>query len=166
MPLTVEVRRAKAADRLPLHRMLELYQHDLSDIYHQELDVHGEFGYALDRYWKDADCHPFVVLAGGFYAGFALVDAKVKIASKGHWMDQFFVLKGHRRAGIGATLASEVIKQLPGWWEIGQIPNNVAAQAFWRRVVERLSGGSYTEQVVSHGRSDWIVQSFNCASSE
>ena len=160
LPLTFAVRRAQAADRLPLSRMLELYQHDLSDIYHQELDAHGEFGYALDRYWADARCHPFVALAGGFYAGFALVDASVKIASKGYWMDQFFVLKRHRRLGAGTALAAQVIAQLPGSWEVGQMPSNVAAQAFWRQVIGQITQGRYTEQVIARGRDEWVVQSF------
>jgi hypothetical protein len=45
---TLDVRRAHAGDRLPIFRMLELYQHDLSDIWDQEIDAHGEYGYALD----------------------------------------------------------------------------------------------------------------------
>ena len=46
----VVVRLAQPVDRLPLYRMLELYQHDLSDIWDQDVDAHGEFGYELDKY--------------------------------------------------------------------------------------------------------------------
>jgi hypothetical protein len=35
-------REAKQEDRLPLYRMLELYQHDLSNIWDQDLDINGE----------------------------------------------------------------------------------------------------------------------------
>ena len=69
-----EVRAAIPADRLPNYRMLELYQHDLSDIWDQDLDCHGEYGYALDRYWDTEGCFPFVAITDGKYAGFALVD--------------------------------------------------------------------------------------------
>ena len=50
----LEVRHATMADQLPIRRMLELYQHDLSDIWDQDLDLHGEYGYALERYWSEA----------------------------------------------------------------------------------------------------------------
>ena len=40
--LVLDVRHATLADQLPIRRMLELYQHDLSDIWDQDLDVHGE----------------------------------------------------------------------------------------------------------------------------
>jgi hypothetical protein len=54
------VRHATLADQLPIRRMLELYQHDLSDIWDQDLDVHGEYGYALDRYWHQPVHQAFV----------------------------------------------------------------------------------------------------------
>ena len=57
--------------------MLELYQHDLSDIWDQDLDSHGEYGYALDRYWDTEGFYPFVVIVNGKYAGFALVNQAV-----------------------------------------------------------------------------------------
>ncbi|MGF6243738.1 hypothetical protein P3T42_005503 [Paraburkholderia sp. GAS38] len=46
-PSMIVVRKASAEERLPLYRMLELYQHDLSDIWDQDLDVHGEYGYSI-----------------------------------------------------------------------------------------------------------------------
>ena len=48
----IEITGASLEDRLPVFRMLELYQHDLSDIWDQDLDVHGEYGYELDRFWQ------------------------------------------------------------------------------------------------------------------
>jgi predicted acetyltransferase len=156
----IEVRVATAADRLPLFRMLELYQHDLSDIWDQELDVHGEYGYELDRYWRQANCHPFVALVNGHYAGFALVDGSVKVAGSGHWMDQFFVLKKYRRSGLGKAMALRVFSQLPGYWEVGQMPDNTPAQAFWRAVIADLTDGAYTEQILTTGWWQGIVQCF------
>lgn len=159
-PNSLEVRIATSADRLPLFRMLELYQHDLSDIWDQDLDVHGEFGYELDRYWRQAHCHPFVALIDGHYAGFALVDGSVKVAKTGHWMDQFFVLKKYRRSGIGKAIAMNTFKALPGYWEVGQMTQNTAAQHFWRTVIAEQTGGAYSEQVLTTGWWQGVVQCF------
>lgn len=65
---------ATPSDRLPIYRMLELYQHDLSDIWDQDLDAHGEYGYPLDKFWTNPICTPFVFLVDGKYAGCALVN--------------------------------------------------------------------------------------------
>ena len=157
----IEVRRATATDRLPLFRMLELYQHDLSDIWDQELDSHGEYGYSLERYWHDPNCHPFVALQNGNYAGFALVDGATKIANSGRWMDQFFVMKKYRRTGLGNAVAKHVFSALPGYWEVGQMTNNLPAQRFWRQTIAEHTGNIYVEHSLSSGWWQGVIQCFH-----
>ena len=153
-----QVRLAVAEDRLPIQRMLELYQHDLSDIWDQDLDIHGEYGYSLDRFWSDKDCRAYVATVADRYAGFALVDRAAKVGSDAYWMDQFFVLKKYRRGGVGWHLAREVFASLPGQWEVGQMPENHAAQAFWRTVITACTSGKLEERRVSAGWWQGVVQ--------
>ena len=155
------IRAAQSADRLPLYRMLELYQYELSDIWDQDLDLHGEYGYALDRYFEESAFKAFVALVAGKYAGFALADRAVKIASSGKWMDQFFVLKKYRRTGLGSSLAVAVFKALPGYWEVGQMPANLAAQSFWRRTIAQHTNGAFTEHTITTGWWQGVVQAFH-----
>jgi len=154
------VRRAGQDDRLPIFRMLELYQHDLSDIWDQDLDIHGEYGYPLDRYWSRPDCHPFVATVSGRYAGFALVDGSVKVGTTGHWMDQFFILKKYRRNGAGRVLARAVFDALPGAWEVGQMVRNESAQAFWRNVIDEYTNSAFVEHELRGGWWEGCVQCF------
>ncbi|HNW61824.1 MAG TPA: GNAT family N-acetyltransferase [Piscinibacter sp.] len=155
------IRLASHEDRLPVYRMLELYQHDLSDIWDQDLDSHGEYGYALDHYWHEEGCHPFVATVAGKYAGFALVNRAVRVGTEGHWMDQFFVLKKFRRRGLGQSLATSVLAALPGRWEVGQMPANLGAQAFWRKVIGAYTGGRFKEQALRSGEWQGVVQVFD-----
>jgi len=154
------VRIAALADRLPIQRMLELYQHDLSDIWNQDLDSHGEYGYALDRYWDAEGFYPFVATVDGKYAGFALVNPAVRIGTHGYWMDQFFVLKKYRHQGVGRLLAQSVFAALVGRWEVGQMPENRPAQVFWREVIGRCTGGRFKEHEVLAGGWQGIIQVF------
>jgi predicted acetyltransferase len=140
--------------------MLELYQHDLSNVWDQDLDVHGEYGYALDRYWDTEGYHAFVATSNGKYAGFALVNQSVRVGVEGYWMDQFFVLKKYRRRGVGDLLARATFAALPGRWEVGQMPLNSAAQAFWRKVIERYTGGAFKEHELSSAWWQGVVQVF------
>ena len=156
----LQVRLAVADDRLPLRRMLELYQHDLSDIWDQDLDVHGEYGYSLDRFWSNKDCHAYVATVADRYAGFALVDRAAKVGSDAHWMDQFFVVRKYRGAGVGRHLALRVLGSLPGPWEVGQMAENHVAQAFWRSVVAGCTSGEFEERKLSTGRWQGVVQCF------
>lgn len=156
----IAVRLASPEDRLPIHRMLELYQHELSDIWDQDLDSHGEYGYALDHYWAAEGCHAFVATAAGKYAGIALVNQAVRVGVEGFWMDQFFVLKKYRRRGVGRLLARAVFAALPGRWEVGQMLQNLAAQAFWRQVIGEYTGGRFKDQEVRAGSWQGVVQVF------
>ena len=160
-----QVRLALPEDRLPIQRMLELYQHDLSDIWHQDLDVHGEYGYSLDRYWSGKSCHAYVATVAGRYVGFALVDRAAKVGSDAYWMDQFFILKKYRGRGVGRHLAQQVLAALPGHWEIGQMSENRAAQAFWRSVVAVCTSGQFEEHRISAGWWQGVVQCFRIPNS-
>ena len=166
------VHSASPADRAPLQHMLELYQYELSDIWDQDLDEQGEYGYALDKFFDPAlrghTHHAFIVRAEGQFAGFALVNDALKVGAvgQGHWMDQFFILKKYRRQGLGRLAATQVFAARPGHWEVGQMLANHAAQAFWRRVIAELPQASpmeYREHRLTGGWWEGIVQCFDNA---
>ncbi len=157
----LQVRIATPDERLPIARMLELYQHDLSDLWDQDLDVHGEYGYALDRYWGRPRHHPFVFQVAGKYAGLALVDDAVKLPDNEFWLAQFFVIKKYRRRGIGGAAARQVFDRMRGRWEVGQMPKNLAAQAFWRRVISTYTDGRFIEHDLNDERWHGLLQCFD-----
>lgn len=160
-PPTFEVRHATLADQLPIRRMLELYQHDLSDIWDQDLDAHGEYGYALERYWSEPVHQAFVFLADAHYAGFALVDDDVCLPQSQLWMAQFFVLRKYRRRGFGARAAHAVFDTLRGRWEVGQMARNTPARDFWRRAIGDYTGGAYVEHELHDKRWHGWLQCFD-----
>jgi predicted acetyltransferase len=147
-------------DFAALGRMLELYQYELSDIWDQDLDAHGEFGYDTSRHRLAERFFAHVLRVDDHYAGFALVAPAMVTQQDGFWMEQFFVLKKYRRAGNGFALACHVFRSHPGAWEVGQMPANVAARGFWRRVVGQVSGGNFSEVAVTQGWWQGTVQRF------
>jgi predicted acetyltransferase len=140
--------------------MLELYQYELSDIWDQELDCHGEFGYDISKHQQAQRFFAHVLLVNQHYAGFALVAPAMVTQKDGFWMEQFFVLKKYRRGGNGLALARHVFQSHPGAWEVGQMPGNTAAREFWRRVVASVTDGSYAEVEVTQGWWQGTVQRF------
>ncbi len=143
--------------------MLELYQYELSDIWDQELNEAGEFGYDLSRHMEGKRFFAHVALVNQHFAGVALVAPAIVTQKAGSWMEQFFVLKKYRRAGLGKELATHVIQSHPGAWEIGQMNANLPAQAFWRKVISGLTQGNFTEVQVTEGWWLGVVQRFSCA---
>ena len=155
------VRRAVWADRSVLARLLELYQYELSDIWPQELNEHGEYGFAVDRYLRNPLLAAYLFLADGRYAGFGLVDPDVSLPENEFWMGQFFVLKRYRRLGLGAMGARHIFDQHRGRWEVGQMPGNDAARAFWRRVIGAYTGGRFVEHELNDERWHGSLQCFD-----
>jgi predicted acetyltransferase len=159
--MTLECRKALAQDFVPLAQMLELYQYELSDIWHQDLDAQGRYGYDLTRHAEGVRFHAHLALVDGRYAGFALVAPAAVTRTDGAWMEQFFVLKRYRGRGCGAALARHVFDSHPGPWEVGQMPANSDAQAFWRKVVCAATHGAFTEVHVTEGWWQGSVQCFH-----
>jgi predicted acetyltransferase len=159
MPLVC--RQARAEDFPALEQLLELYQYELSDIWPQDLDTQGRYGYDLSRHRLGERFFAHVALDDSGYVGLALVAPALVTRTEGSWMEQFFVLKRHRRSGVGLALARHVFRSHPGAWEVGQMPANVAAQAFWRRVIAEITDGRFAEVEVMQGWWQGVVQQFD-----
>ncbi len=158
MPLVC--RNAEADDFPALQQLLELYQYELSDIWHQDLDARARYGYDLSRHKQAERFFAHVALEGEQYVGFALVAPAAVTRVEGFWMEQFFVLKRHRRSGVGLQLARHVFLTHPGLWEVGQLPVNAAARLFWRSVISTLTRGPVVELQVTEGWWQGFVQQF------
>jgi len=149
--MDVSIEPVKYEDKPVLHRMLQLYLYDFSEFEPLELDEHGEFGYRyLDHYWApDAgeERHAFFIVADGRRGGFALV----RVVNGINVFAEFFVMRRYRRSGVGSAAAQAVFNRLPGPWLVHQVPGNLPAQAFWRRVTAGVAAGPVVEQVDESG---------------
>jgi predicted acetyltransferase len=76
-------------------------------------------------------------------------------------MEQCFILKRHSRSGTGRALARHVTPDKKRPWEIGEMPGNTAALAFWRRFTAELTAGAFTARRVSRGWWQGTVQQFH-----
>jgi predicted acetyltransferase len=158
MPLTIHP--ARTEDFPALEQLLELYQYDLSDIWLQDLDESGRYGFDLTRHRRAERSRAYIARDGSQYVGFALTAPAIVTRTEGTWMEQFFVLKRYRRSGAGRALAKHVLRNHPGLWEIGQIAGNTAAYEFWRSVIGEVTGGHFTELRVTQGWWQGVVQQF------
>jgi predicted acetyltransferase len=157
----LQCRKAETVEFPALEQLLELYQYELSDIWHQDLNAEGRYGYNLERHQRGEFHHAHLALQGSQYVGFALVAPAWVTRSEGWWMEQFFILKRFRKSGAGLALARHVFSSHPGLWEIGQMPANLGAQVFWRKVIAQSTGGEFTELQVKHGPWQGVVQQFH-----
>jgi predicted acetyltransferase len=159
--VTVE---SASADEAPIiANLMELYLHDFAELGGPSIGPDGRYGYPyLEEYWREFGRLPFLIRVDGELAGFALVTERrlLEPDAPGHELTEFFVLRGWRRQGVGRAAAVQLFMRLPGHWAVGELVRNVAAIAFWRRVIGDLTGGRYREAECDFGGRRGVMQSF------
>lgn len=146
--------------RETVENLFQLYIHDFSEHWagtdRGELAEDGRFAPDphLESYWTEPGRVPLLLRAAGRLAGFCLLNRHHHGAKAVDWnVAEFFVVRKHRRAGLGAAAATQVFQGRPGVWEVAVARRNTAALAFWRRVIESQSGLSGWHEL--DDASDW-----------
>jgi predicted acetyltransferase len=161
--MQIRVAAAAQSDQETLRNLFQLYVYDFSEILPLDVEETGRFKEeSLDSYWTDAWRFPFLLRADEHLAGFALVHYKSRLsAADDVWdMAEFFVLRRHRRAGVGTVAARWIFATHPGKWEIRQRNASVSATAFWRRAIATYTNGCFTEELLDDQRWRGPVQRF------
>jgi predicted acetyltransferase len=143
--------------------LLELYAHDFSEYIELPIGDDGRFGYKrLSTYWSSPTCHPFLIERNGSLAGVVLVQRGSRITRDADvWdMSEFFVMRGHRRHGVGAAAASEIWRAFPGRWEVRVTSKNHPALAFWRQTISGYVGNPAIPTQYEEDGSEWNLFAF------
>ena len=154
---------ADASERPTLARLMQLYAYDFSEVLDLEVDDSGRFAApSLDSYWDAPLRSAFLGRAGERLAGFALVHCGSRLSGADDvWdMAEFFVLRKHRRCGVGSEAAHRIFREHRGKWEVRQRRKNVAATAFWRRAIGSFGTTGFAEVEIDDARWCGPVQCF------
>jgi predicted acetyltransferase len=159
---------ATPADAGLLANLLELYIHDLSEVFPGiELGADGRFGYGkLPLYWSEPEARfPFLIKCDGRVVGFALATRGSPATDDPSVLDvaEFFVLRRYRRTGVGRRAAELLWDRLPGQWTVRVLEGNLGALRFWGGVIAKHTGGAAIERVSPGDPHTWRIFSFESA---
>lgn len=137
----VKIELARLEEKAALASLMQFYIHDFSELWagtpRGELQDDGRFWcYPLDPYWTEPGHVPLLIRREGHIAGFELLNIFThsgRIADRN--MAEFFVVRKHRRSGVGRAIAQQIFSRYAGLWEVAVARNNVNAQAFWRGAI-------------------------------
>lgn len=144
--LTVE--RAAAAEAPIIGNLMQLYIHDFSELWFDR-EVEGELGpdgrYSdypgLETYWADPTREAWLFRIKGLPVGFALVNGVAHSRSPiDRAVAEFFVVRKHRRRGVGIAAAHALFGTAWGVWEAAVVRRNAGALAFWRQAAASYPG--------------------------
>ena len=161
----VALKVATARDAPLLANLLQLYLHDMSEIFPIELDEQGRYAYGkLARYWAEPGTHfAFLIHSGERIVGFALVTRGSPASDDPDVLDvaEFFVLRRHRRSGVGRQAAFLLWDRLPGRWIVRVSEGNPGGVAFWTDVVAAYAKGRSSESRRDGAPHRWRVFAFD-----
>lgn len=167
-PREIVLEVATVADATLLSNLLELYIHDLSEAFPSvELGPDGRFGYEkLPLYWSEPERRfPFLIRCEARVAGFVLVTRGSPATDDPDLFDvaELFVLRRHRRSGVGRRAAFLLWNRLPGRWIVRVSEGNLGALRFWEGIIAEYTRGAATQLKRPGNPSAWRVFSFDSA---
>ena len=155
---------ARPEDRGLLENLLELYIHDLSEVFQIAPGEDGRFGYErLPLYFTETDRRfPFLIRRDGRMAGFAFGTRGSPASDDPNVLDvaEFFVVRGYRRFGVGREAALALFRRMPGDWLVRVSEGNRAGLPFWEGVIRELTGGAFTATQRPGTPHPWRVFAF------
>jgi len=149
----IELKRASEGDFECIEHLMQFYVYDLSEWLALELRADGRYPVqASARYLSQPATRSHLIYVNDELAGFVSTDAQTHHAEASHNLAYLFVARRFRRQGIGRRVVTALLRDLPGGWQIFHITQNLAAAAFWKRVVPQLCGGEFSVhlEVIDH----------------
>ena len=111
LKLDITLEKIPEAQKSVLRQLIELYEYEFTEFYHNDVNEHGYFGYKyLDHYWTEEGRFPFFIKVNGKLAGFVLVNNYCYLIkdSTARSIAEFFVIRKYQRKGVGRVVARQV----------------------------------------------------------
>ncbi|HSQ01174.1 MAG TPA: hypothetical protein VL049_28475 [Candidatus Dormibacteraeota bacterium] len=148
-----------------LTNLLQFYAHDLSGTFDLELGPDGRFPYdKLPLYWSEPSRRfPFLIRYGTRLAGFALATRGSPASDDPDAFDvaEFFVVRRHRRSGVGRRAAFLLWDRFPRRWVVRVSEGNRSGRLFWAAVIAEYTNGALAETTHPGSPHAWRVYAFD-----
>ncbi|MCU0514116.1 MAG: GNAT family N-acetyltransferase [Anaerolineae bacterium] len=148
-----------------LRNLYQFYTYEYTRFMPWHVSAGGRFHESdLDGCWEEGT-QIFLLWQEAHPAGFAIIEVDVASETlpdvRVRYMLEFFIMAACQRQGLGEHLARFCFDRLPGRWEVTELKENTAAQAFWRKCIGRYTGGRYEEAWLDEGAV--LLQQFDTA---
>ena len=161
---TVTLRRAEQQHAATLANLLELYCYDMSAYFPIEVGADGRFGYqALPSYFSQPESRfAYLMFVDDKLAGFAMATLGSAASSDPDVLDvaEFFVMRGHRKQGVGARAAALMWNELRGRWIVRVASSNLPGIAFWTRAISHYTRQAAEARTLVLGGMERMVFEF------
>jgi aminoglycoside 6'-N-acetyltransferase I len=175
--MSVEVIGPRIEDKPLIKNLFTFYRYDMMPLVEQgpgawvnqfgtidgeSSKTHEEAVAGNDRDWAEpGKIIPLLIRWDERPAGLIYVTAPPYAHRSVNWrFNELFVLNKCRRHGVATQAVLAVLGRFRGKWEVAYLPKNLAAAAFWHKLVPQYTGGHYTEGLVDMGPNEPSLPGF------
>jgi len=158
----VELIPVNLESRLELENLISFYLHDLSEFADDlKINENGKFKYdGMELYFSRDDLKPFFINFNDENIGFILLNSGKYVPKDVKYIiNEFFILKGYRRKGLGAASIKKLMDDFKGTYLVEQLSDNKLAVEFWKRFYETQEIEFIEKSIIDHG-FECIIQKF------
>lgn len=139
-----------------LRRLFEFYLHDLAEWFRFDQLPDGRYTDSTGRYWLEGH-DVYLLYAEDIPIGFGLVGPAEEWLPglDARDMTEFFVVRRHRRSGIGEEFAETLWRSHDGGWLVRVFQPNEPALPFWRDTISSFTGGRFDEEIREKNDQLW-----------
>lgn len=123
-----------------LNNLLQAYEAEFSVITMKKPNNDGIFELDTEL---GGSIHGYIWGESQTPAGFILFD----LANEPYNVNEFYIVPSFRGNKIGKKFFQEVLEKHPGSWQVKQLPNAIAAKAFWVAIIKDIAKGKFTDEV-------------------
>ena len=149
------IRRVDRSYDTTLQNLFEHYLHDMAEWFQFDVGSDGRYAYDMSPHWQNNDS-VYLARVHGALAGFALISSAKQWTNDPVSLDvrEFFVIRRHRRSGVGQALIRKIWNEHRGHWLVRVLEANAPAVPFWRTIIDAYTQERFSERQVvgSDGR--------------
>jgi predicted acetyltransferase len=161
-PGTITITRVGPESNTVVTNLFEHYLYDMAEWFLFDTGPDGLYHYDMARHWARGD-RVYLARVGEAPAGFAVVGPAPEWLEDptARDVEEFFVVRRHRHAGVADLLARTIWDAERGRWRVRVFEGNVPAVPFWRRIVGEYTNRTYTEERRFNNGRHWVVFGFS-----
>ncbi|WP_101843606.1 GNAT family N-acetyltransferase [Halobacillus sp. Marseille-P3879] len=143
----VIVQEVKPEEEFILHNLMQFYSYEFSKFIPAiQLEEDGTYKwFNLDKYWENDHFHAYFIKLYDELIGFALIEAQSE--EQPNTIEEFFIVAKYHGQGFGKTAAVQLFNRFPGVWTVYQMEKNKPSQAFWKKLIDRLTDGYFVQRI-------------------
>lgn len=176
--MNIRLQLCSKENKYVVNNIYPLYLHDLSEVWLRETNKYGVFeendtrtlmeqNKIFDIWWEHPNIlFPYLVTVDGLPAGFVFVASPPYTpcpAYINYFVNEFFLLRYYRGKGIGEEVMKQLLKLMPGHWELhtNASERNMRAISFWRKTLNACTKGQFTEEEGVREEGKMLIFRFN-----